>query len=470
VIRKTCAFGQVLLVAFCGVFGSISTARGDDPKEKDSVDSLAKIFLDSSAKRETREQALDLALGLARNKAKPRHAAELRPALITLLSDQLKAKVKDPAFERFIFLGFKCMGVYDPTDTEIAKLAHPYLAQDCPDQIKFEAVHGLETFGTAGNLKELLALLDSWLKPAGTPLPGWPQAEHADDLPRLLAEVAKCDQTPTAEALTLLGALVKQTVFPGARHEACEALGEFVTHRPVKEVRREDFAAALLDVCSIDERDQKLAIYAAEALWRFGNPEGFNKLVPRLDDKRKSTREVYTSVCGAVHVPKGFNNVPPGRFAQSDPATRNLAIAQLKQAWLTASTKSPDDVLLDGLAAAGVNVPKDRSKENKEVITALIEGLALDARDLRYGSLDLLARRTPRKDAVRLFKTLREVSGPATATLTVTQEEPAGGFQSPAMTAKLRAEQVERVKEWRSWWQTFSVNATLVDGVWTSKK
>ncbi|HZV02087.1 MAG TPA: hypothetical protein VFF73_35590, partial [Planctomycetota bacterium] len=215
----------------------------------------------------------------------------------------------------------------------------------------------------------------------------------------------------------------------------------------------------------------RLACAAAEALWRFGNPEGFNKLVLRLDDRRKATREVYSSLCGAVHASQGFNNVPPQRWGEFDAATKAKAIEQLKAAWAKAATSSPEGQLLEALAAAGVSVPKDRSRENKEVITALIEGLALEPRDLRYGCLDLLAKRIPsRKDAIRMFKTLREVSGGGATTLMVTQEEPPSGFASQAMQEKLRAQQQDRVKEWRKWWADFSPKAVMVDGCWTAPK
>lgn len=468
-----------LLTAASGGVSSTSClrqARGEDPK--DTIQPLTKVFLDSGAKREDREDALDRALALARNKKKPAHAQLFRPALTSLLSD-LKSKKADPAFAHFIELALKGISVYDPPDADIAALARPYLAADCPDTIKTEAVRALGPYGTAGMTKELLAIVEDFAKPvaavegtggnaAPPPAPGAGAGGHREPLLRLICVVATCDETPTVDALQLLQGVVKQTVFPGARREACRELGDFAARRNSSEVRAPDMAKALLGACGVDEPDQNLACAAAEALWRFGNPDGFNQLAKRLDDKRKCTKEIYSSLCGAVHAVNGFNNVPPARFTEFDPVTRTGAAAALKDAWAKASTQSPDDALFEALAANGVNVPKNRDIANKETIDALIDGLELEPKDLRYGCLDRLAHRTTRRAEVRLFKTLKEVSGPSNAQLTITQEEPPTGFTSPVQTEKLRAQQKERVKEWRSWWKSFSQKATLQAGVWTA--
>jgi hypothetical protein len=480
--RRVSTSSAALIATSIGVLGVVSPSLGDDPKDKkDSVESLTKIFLDTGAKREAREQALETALGLARNKQKPTHAQKFKPALISLLSGDLKSHLADKTYERFLALALDGMTVYDAPDPDISGLAGPFLAASAPDHVKVGAVQALQKFGTAGHIKALLAIADSYKQqevvdpkgePSAPPPPGGGVNgnKHREPLLRFMAQVAISDYTPTSEALTLLAEIIKQTQFPDARRDACHCVGEFATHRPPNEIHGAEIAKALLEACGEDE-DHRLACAAAEALWRFGNPEGFNKLATRLDDRRKATREVYGAFCGAVHASQGFNNVPPSRWGEADPATKAKAIEQLKAAWAKAATSSPEGQLLEAIAAAGVSVPKDRSRENKEVITALIEGLALEPRDLRYGCLDLLAKRIPsRKDAIRLFKTLREESGNASTHLTVTQEEPAGGFQSQVMSEKLRAQQADRVKEWRKWWADFSPKAVMVDGCWTAPK
>src|SRR5262245_24844824 len=117
-------------------------ARAQEPA---SLDALAKTFLDARAKLEAREQALASAIELCREKP-----ADLRPALESLLSGNLRAKRADLAFGGLAGVALGALALYEPTDRTAAALARPFLGADCPDPVRESALQALARFGTAG--------------------------------------------------------------------------------------------------------------------------------------------------------------------------------------------------------------------------------------------------------------------------------------------------------------------------------
>src|SRR5205823_1181410 len=89
-----------------------------------------------------------------------------------------------------------------------------------------------------------------------------------------------------------------------------------------------------------------------------------------------------------------------------------------------AKDSRPDSGIFDELAAASVSVPKDTSPSNKAAVSALIDGLAVPNRELRYECLDMLVKRTGKIDLARGFKRYQETQGK----FTLAFEEPREGF------------------------------------------
>jgi hypothetical protein len=245
-----------------------------------------------------------------------------------------------------------------------------------------------------------------------------------------------------------------------------KAMTDIVVRRPASECDEALAKTILLPVASATNPDPDLACDAAVALSHWGSFDGIGEVMKRIStDRRGGSRLCYKTVCLAAHkLPGGFAGLPPEKFNQATEAERSAAMTELQVWWDKAKGGKPETSIFDELKAAGVTIPKDVSPSNKETISALIAGLEVPNRLLRYACLDLLVKRTGKIDLAKDFKKCT-MGGGAQARVGFSEEEPAQGYPegSPKATA-LYDQQKERAKKWKTWWD--NAHATYSNGVW----
>jgi hypothetical protein len=434
----------LIVVALLPVVALAGEARGEG-----DITKLVNQALDASLKIPEREAALQKAVLLAHNKASPKRAEELRPGIAKLLHD-LHPKRADPTYKNLISHTFSAFSCYPP-DQELAGLPRPFLGKDTPDDVRLFAVSALNVHGAGSVSKELVAIFS---EPTDEEQEGHEALEQAI--------VLTVEATPGKEAVEILNAATAQKVFGGVRVEGIRQLASMANTRP------SEVSAPLM--CStlkpfITDTDLGVAVVAAVTMQRFNSWEGIQALVQRCGtDARKWSRETYRAVCCAVYSGGGFDGVTPDKFAGVDSATRAIAVASLLKRWEDVKSKSPEDVFWATLGGAGVKIPTD--KRSTDLVTALIDGLDSESREIRYSSLDAFVRKTGRADVGKNFKTLIQKTGPARMQLEIRLPEPPDGFKNADQSEMLRTQQKELVKEVRSWWERNAKKAELKNDVW----
>jgi hypothetical protein len=434
----------LIVVALLPVVALAGEARGEG-----DITKLVNQALDSSLKIPDREAALQKAVLLSHNKASPKRAEELRPGIAKLLHD-LQPKRADPAYKNLISHTFSAFSCYPP-DQELAALPRPFLGKDTPDDVRLYAITALNVHGAAAVSKEVIAIIN---EPA--------KAEQAHHEALEQAILLTLEATPGKEALEILNAATSQKVFGGVRVEAIRQLALMANTRP------SEVSAPLM--CStlkpfVTDTNLEVAVTAAVTMQRFNSWEGIQALVQRCGtDAKKWSRETYRAVCGAVYAGGGFDGVTPETFPDVDSASRAIAVTSLLKRWEDVKSKSPEDVFWATLGGAGIKVPAD--KRSTDLVTALIDGLDSESREIRYTSLDAFVRKTGRTDVGRDFKTLIQKTGPARNQLEIRMPEPPDGFEEPDQAEKLRTQQKAIVKEVRSWWERNAKKAELKNDVW----
>lgn len=444
-MARTSDLGRLIGVALLPVIALAGAARGEG-----DVASMVKKVLDTSVKLPERENTLTQVVILANNRAAPKRAEALRPALSALLKE-FHPKRADPAVKGILlqtFAGFSC---YDQ-DPELAPLCRPYLDKATPDVIRRGAVNALNVHGAAGMSKELVAIFAE---------PSDPEQTEHEGLLRAITLVVH--RTPAADAIPILTAATRQTTFQGVRVGAIRELADFANTRPA-DVNPELMRSTLQPL--VNDTNMDVATVAASTIQRFNSWGGIESIVQRNGtDPMKWTRETYRAVCRAVFSGGGFDGVEPEKFYEYDNATRAVAIASMLKRWDDVKSRSPDEVFYSILAGAGVKVPTDRNT-NPEIVAALIDGLDSESREIRYASLDMFVRKTGRTDIGQNFKTLLTKTGPKRFEVEIRQPEPPDGFEHEDMAAKLREQQKAYAKELHGWWDRNAKKAELKNGVW----
>jgi hypothetical protein len=426
------------------------------PRERalaaDNLKDLLKVVTDSSAPVGDRETALANAQGIAgANKPK---AGPLKDALPTLLKD-LEAKKFDPHYDRLIGLAFTAMEPFTPFP-DLEPIVRPYLDVKTPTKHRMCALRAIQKHGAAGVGRELMAMLDEPSQRKD------PEREAFEDQ-LLLAAMA----LPGKEAVRVLECIVKKSNQRAVVMASIRAFGELVVRKPVAELDETFATKVLVEQASVTNPDAEIACEAALALVPWGSWAGMAEVAKRAHaDKKGGTRLTYATMCQAAHKPGGFNDVPPGadKFGTVPAAKRKEAFAAANAWWESVKATKPDETIFQALKDAGINVPSDTSPSSKAAISALIDGLAVPTRTLRYACLDLLVKRTANIDMARDFKMcVTDVA----KNVKVTQEEPPEGYpEGSAHATKLYELQKERAKAWHDWWDKSAGHAVLVDGVW----
>lgn len=439
-------FAAIVLLA---LVGATSEARAED-----GLNDLIKVFADEQQTPAEREQALTKATNLSRALAsKPERIAPFKEALRPLLAS-LSGKRSDASFEKLILAGFSGLDVFPPFP-ELGGVVKPYLHAEAARDIRVAALRAIELHGATGVGRELVSLLHEKAK-----------KERLREL--LERSVVSCTiLVPTDEAEKVLVTALQSSQFKNVKRAACAALGDLNQLRAARELHPKETRAALVAASSAENPEPEVAAAAALALVRFNSFEGIAEAMKRLEAPKGDTRLAYKTICEAAHQADGFLNLPPERYYEANESRRKDVLAEVKLWWSKFKTRDPDAAFFEALKAAGVAVPRDTAAGSKEAISALIEGLEVESRTLRYGALDLLVRRTGRTDLGADFKVLKTQFGGGQMNLS--EWEPAEGFQDKERKEKLRAQQKAQADIWRKWWQSVSARAVLVDGVWSTK-
>jgi hypothetical protein len=432
---------------------ALVVVAGGAARAEDQLNDLIKVYADEQQKVEDREAALVKATNLSRAlSSKPERIGAFKESLKPLFA-ALAPKRGEPSFEKLVLAAFGGLDVFIPFP-DLGGIVRPFLHAEAPNEVRRAALRAIELHGAQGVGKELVAILQEKAK--------------KDKLRELLerAVVACTILVPTDEAQkTLTAALGSQ--FKNVKRAACAALGDLNQLRPSKEVREKDARAALLPLASADYPEADVSAAACLALARFNSFDGVAEEMKRLEAPKGDTRLAYKTICEAAHLPDGFLNLPPERFYEAPESKKKEVLAEVKLWWSKFKGREPDAALFDALKLAGVAAPRDTGAGSKEAIDALIAGLDVEPRSLRYAALDVLVKRTGRTDLAEKFKVLKSSLGKGT--MDMQEWEPAEGFPDKERKEKLRAQQKQQAEAWKRWWQSVSSRAVLVDGVWVTK-
>lgn len=451
-IRAVSVATVVLAATYHMVTPSAATAQ--DPEAKVDVKVAIKTFLDDKAKPAERELAVRQACSPTRVKLEPKKQEPVKKALAELLA-QLEKNRKDEAYWPLIVTAFHSTNVFAPFP-ELGSTLKPYLGPETPVPIRTAALNEIEHQGASGVTKEIIAILQEPIVGSVMKNQGRDQLERA---------CMRCTfNMPGTDALAILKFGISNSKFRGVRLVCSHILAEMCIERGPKDFDGSAVKAILLENARETNTDEEVACASALGLTHYGSYEGIGELLKRAEkDHRGGSREVYKTLCAASHQPRGFLEVAPERWYDLDTATRDNVKAAIKEWWAGAKDQKPDQSLFDALKAAGIQVPANL--DTKEAIFALISGLELENREVRYAALDQLVRRTGRTEAAKKFKWL--FTGAAVNGIQIQQPEPPEGWPDKLRQDQLLAQQKERAKEWRSWWEKASTVAVLKDGVWT---
>jgi hypothetical protein len=439
-------------VAAVALVAVVSVGRA--ARAEEGLNDFIKVFADEQQKPADREQALIKATNLARALcSKPERVAAFKEALKPLMTS-VAAKRADASYEKLVLAGFGGLDVFIPFPGA-GDLIRPFLHAEAPNEVRRAALRAIELHGASGVGKELVAVLQEKAK-----------KERLREL--LERAVVSCTiMVPTEEAEKVLIAALQVSQFKNVKRAACAGLGDLNQLRPAKEVRPQEARAALLEAASATNPDADVAAAAVLALTRFNSFEGVAEEMKRLEAAKGDTRLAYKTICEAAHQPDGFLSLPPDRFYEANESKKKEVLAEVKLWWSKFKTRDPDAALFEALKAANVTVPNNTAATSKEALAALVEGLDVEPRTLRYAALDLLVKRTGRTDLAADFKVLKtQFSG---AQMGMQEWEPAEGFPDKDRRDKLRAQQKTQADVWRKWWQSVSARAVSVDGVWVTK-
>jgi hypothetical protein len=441
--------GLAAIALLAVVCGAARTASAEE-----QLNDLIKIYSDEQQKADDREAALVKATNLSRAlSSKPERIGAFKESLKPLMSG-LAAKRGDPAFEKLILAGLSGLDVFMPFP-ELGGIVRPFLNAEAPNEVRRNALRAIELHGAQGVGKELVAIL---------------QEKAKKDRVRELLERAVVSCTilvPTDEAQKTLMTAIQTSQFKNVKRAACAGLGDLNHLRPAKEVRIQDARTALVAAASAENPEPEVAAAAVLALLRFNSFDGVAEEMKRLEAPKGDTRLAYKTICEAAHLPGGFLNLPPERYYEAPESKKKEVLAEVKLWWSKFKTRDPDAALFEALKQAGVDVPRDTGAGSKDAIAALIGGLDVDSRSLRYSSLDLLVKRTGRTDLAAAFKVLKSSLGKGQ--MDMQEWEPAEGFSDHDRKDRLRAQQKQQAEAWKRWWQSVSGRAVLVDGVWVTK-
>ncbi|MEZ0228428.1 MAG: hypothetical protein ACAI25_07360 [Planctomycetota bacterium] len=438
------------LIAVALVLVSGAAARGED-----KLNDLIKIFQDEAQQPPEREAALVKATNLSRALvvAKPQQTMPFREALKPLMVS-LAAKRADASYEKLILAGFGGIDVFLPFQ-DVGGFVRPYLHAECSNDMRRAALRAIELHGAQGAGKELVQVFQEPAK--------------KDRLRELLerAVVACTISVPTDEAQKTLTTALQTSKFKNVKRAACAGLGDLNQLRPAKEVKEKDARAALVAAASAEYPEAEVSAAACLALLRFNSFEGVAEEMKRLEAPKGDQRLAYKTICEAAHQTDGFLNLPPDRYYEAPESKKKDVLNEIKLWWGKFKTRDPDAALFEALKAAGVDVPNNTGAGSKEAITALIAGLTVPTRTLRYAALDLLVKRTGKTDLAETFRVLKSsLSG---GSLSMKEWEPADGFPDPDRRDRLAAQQKQQAEVWKQWWSSVSSRAVLVDGVWVTK-
>jgi hypothetical protein len=438
----------IFVVSAVTLVASTGSARADT-----DVKTLLATAQDSSADANERANALVQLRNFALNKNNDSRSDPIKKALEPILAE-LASKRADEKYERLIQIAFKALDPFRPFP-DMGSIVRPYLAKDASREVRLAALLAIGQHGAQGILKEMLAIFDEETKKR--------DRERESFENRVIEATVGL---PGADAGKVLEAALQHTKSKGIRLIAIRWLGEMVSHRPASELNSSVTTPMLLELSKATNPDQEVACAAALSLLRWGSYDGIAEVMQRVD-KRGGTTLVYSTICEAARKTKGFLDVSPLQYQQVPQAKRDEVVKAMNAWWEKAKGSRPEAALLEALAAAGVSVPKDTS--SRDVVSALIDGLSLDSRTLRYASLDMLVRKTGRADMAADFKMYKQAS--AGDQIVVTMPEPDDGFpEGDKRAVELFQQQKEKAKAWRAWWDKNGPQATLVNGVWTAPK
>ncbi len=430
--------------------GTAQTARGEE-----KLNDLIKIFQDEQQQPAEREAALVKATNLSRawvvakrQQTMPFHDA-LKPLLVSLA-----AKRADASYEKLIIAAWGGIDVFTPFP-EVGSFVRPYLHAECSNDLRRAALRAIELHTAAGVGKELVAIFQETAK--------------KDKLRELLerAVIAATISVPTDDAQKTLTIALQSSKFKNVKRAACAGLGDLNQLRPAKEVNVKDARAALLAAASAEYPEAEVSAMACLALIRFNSFEGVAEEMKRLEAPKGDQRLAYKTICECAHQADGFLNLSPDRYYEAPESKKKDVLAEVKLWWSNFKGRDPDAALFEALKKAGVETPRDTGAGSKEAISALIAGLTVEPRSLRYSALDLLVKRTGKTDLAATFKVLK--SSLAGGGLSMQEWEPADGFPDKDRQERLKAQQKQLADAWKNWWSSASSRAVLIDGVWVTK-
>lgn len=405
-------------------------------RAQDDLAALVAVITDDRQSMEKREDALTRAAVQAGQQPAPR-GGPLKAALGPLL-DTLVGRRADAQWTRFTVLVLRALEPFRPYP-DLAGRLRTLLAADSRSTLREAALRAVRVHGVAG----LGAELEAYVRETS-------DAPEREGIERTMIEAAQ--EVPPEDGLRVLAAALEVSKHRGVRIAAARALGE----RRAEAGRR-----ALVTACRPEEPDELVACEAALSLGRHGVLDGAGALVQRLQ-VRQGSLAVYRAACrAALREHEGFGGVKPGDYYDAGREGRARAVAAAATWWSAIRGRPATDALFDALKARGIAVPADRA--GKEAVSALIEGLTVEPRSLRYAAHDRLVDLTGRADLAEGFRTIqRQMRG----SVFLRETEPSDGFEDDARKEALAQHQAAKQAAWRQWWDGAKLRAELVGGKW----
>jgi len=452
-------------------------AQGQPPE----FSKLIKTYQDTNAAPPDREKAICAARGLCTNekdstKKGPQRDA-FKSALDSALRSDLPAKLKaarakvdkDPtdkdakdalkAFESLVERSFETITFAFPNQNyaDLGLILKPFLS-DPSAGVRTAALTALQGTTGAKNLKDDLIAIYS--EPQTTPK----EKSAHQRIETLVVTAAR--GLPADEALEVLNAAINTKGREATDSwNACTEIADMILRRPARELNSKRAHDILLEATK-GMSSGKLRDAASVALWRVGSWDGVPSMLERLDG-RQASEDDYTYLCRIALHDGGFNGVAPTHFMEAQPDARAEAMKNAHQWFDSVRSKTTEQVVFDALAVAlkstKVNVPKSNF-DSREGVTALIEGMDVNDKSLRYAALDLFVKKTASLAFGVQFKTLMVGQLKSKTAYQLFPELELEWYKDDK-AQQLKDQQSEKVVKVRAWWAKVQDKASFAGGV-----